>query len=132
MRNEMTSYLFQLPIGDPFADGHGMSDYFTIKSNKDVATVKAIFKKMNDEVHLTKLFEDSEQCTISDFAYERLIAKVPEAADYFRDCELELGTEGAAELFIACMHAYDYELHLEVLNIQVLSEASFGYGLFSL
>jgi hypothetical protein len=124
------SYLFELPIGDWSDDGHGKCDYFTIQSNVPMEEIKKILPLMQKEFGILDFFSEYEEASLSDYEFEKLIEKLPEAEELFDTDNYIQGTDSAAELFILAMKAYDPSLELEIRNTPILYEASFGYGLF--
>jgi hypothetical protein len=140
MRNDEL-FSLRLIVGDWSEDGHGRSDHFFVRSNKDMYLVRDAYEigAMSCGVDITKFVAGYEECRIPDDAVEKLRVAGLEVDEWISLCEN--GTDYHGQRYIESTEAY-IGVWLFIarfgdpsLRITVEEPGSFcigGYGLFHL
>ena len=137
------NYLIQLTIGDWSDDGHGKTEIFLCKSNKDLAVVREAYKKGVEKIGLDlfKICDEYEHDAIS-FEEKSLFRCLDDDDEpgYFEG-DFRLSTENMYHMWMEIVTAGDPDLEIEdyMLEVQYFNgywskdddyNDQFGYGLF--
>ena len=133
----MSEYIFQLPIGDWSNDGHGICDWFVVRSNKEVKFVfEAYFKSAdaNPDIDPANICSEYEDRDIDEETLQLI-----ESAGFKFDGTVS--TESFAKFVLWFIMLSDKDLKLEIVPIPKLINwelpkslddkyfPGFGYGL---